>query len=181
MSRAVIMLADGLEECEALVVLDILRRAGAEAITASVTGNKTITSSRKVVFQADSLAEDLDFSSFDALILPGGIPGTHHLAESGIVKEQCIAFSESGRILAAICAAPSIFAALGLLEGKKATVHPSFEEKMNGAHLSHTHVACDGNIVTGQGLAAAIEFGLELAERLEGKEKAEKVAKGICF
>lgn len=180
MSKAIVFLADGFEECEGLMAVDLMRRAGIEVTTVSVGKSKTILSSHGIELRADALAAEADFAAADALVLPGGLAGTANLAASETVKEQCLAFYGSKRLLAAICAAPSILASLGLLEGRQATVHPNFENKMQGALLTHTPVACDGNIVTGRGLAASIEFALELVKRLAGEEKAEKVAGGIC-
>ena len=99
---------------------------------------------------------------------------------SSFVRSRCLEFA-AGKKIAAICAAPSIFASLGLLKGKKATVHPGFEDRMNGCELTHLPVTVDGNITTGQALGAAIPFALELARQLEGEEAAEKVAKAICW
>ena len=179
MNKAIVMLADGVEECEALLVVDILRRAGTEVVTVSINKTTKVISSHQITLYADEIIKETNFEEADILVLPGGLKGTENLSMNQVVLEQCKNFAEK-KMLAAICAAPSILASLGLLEGKKATVHPNFEEKMHGAVLTHGHVAVDGNIITGQGLAAGIEFSLELAARLEGKEKSEKVARGIC-
>ena len=147
MSKAVIFFADGLEECEGLLVVDLLRRAGTEVIIASVTGQRDILS---------------------------------NLSKSSFVRQKCMEFAANKKV-AAICAAPSILASLGLLDGKCATVHPNFEDKMPGAHLTHAPVTVDGNITTGQALGAAIPFALELVLQLEGEEAVKKVSRGICF
>ena len=180
MSKAIIFLADGFEECEGLLVADILRRAKAEVITASINSSKSVISSHNITVQADALAEDIDYSAADLIVLPGGLAGTANLAASDLVAEQCRAFA-SGKKLAAICAAPSILASLGLLSGKRATVHPSFESKMGDAVLTHEAVTVDGNIITGRGLGAAIPFALELAKQLCGKETADRIAASICY
>lgn len=180
MSRTVVFMADGLEECEGLIVVDLLRRAGGEVVTASINGTKSVISSHSIRFDTDALAEELDYSQFDLAVLPGGVKGTENLGSSTFVREKCIEFAESKK-LAAICAAPTVLASLGILEGKNATVHPSCEDGMAGAKLTRTPVAIDGNITTGNGLAAAIEFGLELVRQLEGEETAKKVSKGISL
>jgi 4-methyl-5(b-hydroxyethyl)-thiazole monophosphate biosynthesis len=180
MKKVFVFLADGFEECEGLLTVDILRRAGVEVVTASVMGRKEVRSSHRVTVAADVLAEEADYESADLLVLPGGMPGTRNLAESAIVREQCIQFAKH-RMLAAICAAPSILASLGLLEGKRATVHPSFEEQMAGAELTGQGVTVDGNIITGQGLGAAIPFALVLAEILTGAETADRISDAICW
>ena len=180
MSKAVIFFADGFEECEGLLVVDLMRRAGIDITTASINGSLDITSSHNVKLQADALIEDIDFSSVDMIILPGGIPGTPNLAANPIVTEQCKAFARNGK-LAAICAAPSILASLGLLEGKEATVNPGFEEKMNGALLTHSSVAVADNIITGRALGAAMPFALELIKQLEGQETADRISNSILL
>ena len=179
MKKAVVMLAQGFEECEALLTVDILRRAGVDVTTASITGERTVNSSHCVPVTADCLAEETDFDSADLLVLPGGMQGTLNLKNSELVKEQCIRFAD-GRLLAAICAAPSVLASLGLLEGKKATVHPSFEKDMAGAELTGQSVTLDGNLITGQGLGAAIPFALALAEVLTDADTADRIAEAIC-
>ena len=180
MSKAIVFMADGLEECEGLLVVDILRRAGTEVITASINGTAQVLSSHGIRFSADVTAEEPDYESADLLILPGGARGTENLAASEFVKAKCLAFAGSKK-LAAICAAPSIFAQLGLLNGRKASVHPSFEAKMNGCEVTHQPVTVDGNITTGRALGAAIPFALELARQLEGEEAAARVAEAICW
>ena len=180
MKRTVVVLADGVEECEALLVVDILRRAGIDVVTASVTGSLDILSSHGVRFRADALAEDVDFDGTDLLVLPGGLPGTTHLAESALVREQCLAFAEN-RLLAAICAAPSVLAGLGLLDGKPATCHPAFEGKMGNAILSGANVSVAGNIITGRGLGAAIPFAIALLRALGEAQAAADVAGAIGF
>ena len=180
MKTAVVFFADGFEECEGLLVVDLLRRAKINVITASVMGRKEILSSHRISLQADALAEEVDFSLADMVILPGGIPGTNHLAASETVKAQCLAFAEKKK-LSAICAAPSVLAALGLLKGKEATCYPSFEEKMAGAVMSGKDVSVAGNIITGRALGAAIPFALELIRQLEGEETAQHVADTICY
>lgn len=182
MSKAIVLMADGMEMCECLITVDILRRAGVDVTTASVMGRINIESSHKVTVNADVLAEGADFASADMLVLPGGSVGTANLAAKDIVKEQCMAFAaDSNKYLAAICAAPTVLAGLGLLENRRATCHPGVEEDMAGAVLSHGSVTVDHNIITGRAMAATTEFALKLAALLEGREAAEKAAMGICF
>ena len=180
MKRAIVFLADGTEECEALLVVDILRRAKIEVTTASIMGRKDIHSSHGVCVQADALAENVDFDGADLLVLPGGLPGTTHLSDSPLVKKQCLAFAK-GKLLAAICAAPSVLASLGLLDGKPATCHPAFEVKMGKAVLTHESVAVADNIITGQGLGAGIPFALALVKTLVDEKTANGIARAISF
>lgn len=177
---AVVFLADGFEECEALIVVDILRRAGIETVMASVMGRPEVDSSRHIVVRADKLAEDVDFSGVDIIILPGGRLGTENLAASELVRSQCLAFAREKR-LAAICAAPSLLASLGLLEGKEATCHPDFAPQMKGARLTGGSVAVSGNITTGQGLGAAFPFAFELVKELVGEDQVRQIREAICY
>lgn len=179
MKTAVVFLADGFEECEGLLVVDLLRRAGIHVITASVMGRKEILSSHQVTLLADACAEEVDFRNADVVVLPGGMPGTTHLGENSIVCKQCTAFA-ADKYVAAICAAPSVLASLGLLVGKHATCHPAVEEKLSGAIVTGEPVTVDGNIITGQGLGAGIPFALKLVEILTGKETADRIAAAIC-
>ena len=110
MSKAVVFFADGTEECEALLVVDLLRRAKVEVIVASAMGRRELVSSHKIHLTADALAEEVDYSGVDMVVLPGGIPGTPNLAANKTVTETCAAFAKAGRKVAAICAAPSILA-----------------------------------------------------------------------
>ena len=178
--KAVVFLADGFEECEALIVVDILRRAGVETITASVMGRPEAESTHNIIVKADAQAENIDFSDVDVIVLPGGRLGTENLGKSDIVTAQCRTFAAE-KLLAAICAAPSLPAELGLLEGKKATCHPAFENRMAGTVLTREGVTKDGNIITGQGLGATFEFAFELVRILAGEEKVQQIKTAICY
>ena len=176
----IVFLADGFEECEGLLVVDLLRRAGLNVIMASIMGRRDVKSSREILIHADCLAENVDYDKTKLIVLPGGRLGTENLGKNEIVREQCRSFA-ADKYIAAVCAAPSILAGLGLLEGKKATVHPDFEDKMRDAILTGDSVSVDGNIITGQGLGATIPFALKLVETLVGMEKAKKIQKAICY
>lgn len=178
--KAIVYLADGFEECEGLIVVDILRRAGVETITASVMDDLQIDSARHIKVQADTMADDVDHDTVDLIVLPGGRLGVENLSRKPIVIEKCKEFADSGH-LAAICAAPSILASLGLLDGKRATCHPDFEGSMVGAELTGESVSADGNIITGQGLGASFDFALELVRMLVGSDKADQIRKAICY
>lgn len=178
--KAVVFLADGFEECEALLVVDILRRAGIETLMASVMGRLTVDSSRQIKVQADALAEDVDFLNTDLIVLPGGRLGTENLAKSTLVRAQCRFFASFKRV-AAICAAPSLLAELGLLNGKEATCHPDFTASMKEAILREESVVVSGNLTTGQGLGAAFPFAFELVKQLAGEEKVQQIKAAICY
>ena len=178
--KAIVFLADGFEECEGLIVVDILRRAGVNTVMASAMSGLQIDSSRHILVQADELASDVDYDSADLIVLPGGRLGTENLGANPLVVEKCREFA-ANKLLAAICAAPSLLAALDLLEGRKATCHPDFEGQMKGAVLTGESVAVDGNIITGQGLGASFDFAFELVTILVGSDKAEEIKKAICY
>lgn len=178
--KAVVFLAEGFEECEALIVVDILRRAGIETIMASITKQLEVDSSRHIKVQADALAEDMEFASADMVVLPGGRLGTENLRYSVIVKKTLVEFAEK-KMVAAICAAPSILAELGLLEGKKATCHPDYEIRMKDAVLTGESTTVDGMIFTGQGLGATFDFAFEIVRKMIGEEKVQEIKKAICY
>ena len=150
MSKAVIFFAPGLEECEGLLCVDILRRAGVEVTIAAVGGEKIVKSARQISVVADALAEELDYTVFDACILPGGIPGVPNLKADATVRRVCRDFAAEGKVVAAICAAPTALAAFGVLNGKKATVYPGMDADLTAAGASYTGLplTIDGSIVT---------------------------------
>ena len=185
--KAIVFLADGFEECEGLIAVDILRRAGVETIMASAMEGLQIDSSRHIKVMADVMASDVDYDTVDMIVLPGGRLGTENLGANDLVVEKCREFAASNtdfgacKYLAAICAAPSLPASLGLLEGKKATCHPDFEDVMTGAELTGKSFVTDGRITTGQGLGASFDFSFELVRILVGEEKVEQIKKAICY
>lgn len=183
MSKAVIFFARGLEECEGLLCVDLLRRAGVEVTIAAVGGSQTVTSARQVNVVADALAEDLDYTAFDACILPGGIPGVDNLKADATVRKVCQEFAASGKYVAAICAGPTVLAGFGVLQGKKATVYPGMDAPLTegGAEYTGLPLTIDGNIVTGEALGAAIPFALALARLLAGAEASDRVKKAIVY
>lgn len=181
MSKAVLFFADGTEECEALLVADLLRRAKVEVVIASASGRKQLVSSHNIRIIADAIAEDIDYSDVDLVILPGGIPGTPNLAANKTVTDTCTAFATEGKKVAAICAAPSILASLGLLEGKRATAYASFQDQLAGATVLDEEVVVDGNITTSYGLGGAIPFALELVRQLAGDAEAERIRNAIAY
>ena len=186
--KAIVFLADGFEECEGLITVDILRRAGVETIMASAMDSLQIDSSRHIKVMADAMAAAIDYDTVDLIVLPGGRLGTENLGANKLVVEKCREFaaaekdgSAPARYLSAICAAPSLLAALGLLDGKRATCHPDFEGQMAGAILTGESVVRDGNIITGQGLGASFDFAFELVRILTGQDTVDQIKKAICF
>lgn len=174
----VVFLADGFEECEGLLVVDILRRAGLKVIMASIMGRRDVTSSREILIQTDCLAENVDYDQAKMIVLPGGRIGIENLDKSKIVKEKCKEFAKQ-KYVTAISAAPSILVRNHLV--KKATVHPDFKDCMGEVEVLDEAVVVDGNVITGQGLGATIPFSLKLVELLAGKDAADIIATDICY
>ena len=182
MKIVLLFLADGFEECEGLIVVDILRRAGISVTTASIMGREQVVSSHQIKIAADVLAEQVDPAQFDAVVLPGGIPGTPNLKACPLVTDACRSFFKSGKLVAAICAAPSILGALGLLQGKRATVYPGMEDTLAGAEHAPGEVVVDGNLITSRSMGTAIPFALTIAAYLlEDPAAAEHLADSICY
>ena len=169
-------LADGFEEIEALATLDIIRRANIEIATVGVTG-ENVTGAHNISVKADVNIDDINFDDLTGVILPGGLPGTTHLDNSSKVCELTVNANDRGLLVSAICAAPSVLGRLGLLKGKKATCYPGFEDKLSGAECTDEYVVRDGNIITGRGAGAAIEFGLKIVEYFKGDQISNELRK----
>ena len=177
-------LADGFEEIEALAVVDILRRAELEVKTVSIMDSAVVMGTHGIAVTADILFKDTDFSDAELLILPGGLPGATNLADHEGLKELLLKQNRQGRRIAAICASPAmVFAKHRLIEGKQATCYPGIEDKLvgAGAQPAAALVVTDGNVTTSKGPATAIEFGLELAGLIAGKEKADAVREDLLY
>ena len=181
MSRLGIFIADGCEEVEALTVVDIVRRAKLEIDMISINGTKQVTSSRNVTFMTDTTKEEADFSAYDGIILPGGMPGTTNLAACEKLTEALKKADQEKRGIAAICAAPSVLGDLGFLKGKKAVCYPGFESRLTGAEVLAVPVVTDGHITTSRGMGTAIAFALELTKRLKDEETAKQVGRSIIY
>lgn len=181
MSKSAIFFGTGYEEIEALTVVDILRRAGEEIEMVSITGERSVTSSHGVEVKMDRIFSEVDFDQLDVIVLPGGMPGTKNLEACEALMEQVDAFVKAEKIVAAICAAPSILGHRGHLQGRNACSFPSFEDHLDGAAVKKEPAVIDGNIITGRGMGAAVPFGLAILEKLQGKEAAEKMAETIVF
>ena len=176
-----IFLADGFEEIEALTVVDLLRRASISIAMVSITGDREVTGAHQIKVASDLLFEEADYSDARMLVLPGGLPGTDNLLAhkglDGLLKE----FSQMGRTLAAICAAPKVLGEKGLLVGRGATCYPGYEDKLVGARYMNQDVVTDGNIVTSKGMGTAIDFSLEIINKLKSKAEADRIASAIQY
>ena len=179
--KAFIFLADGFEDVEAITVIDLLRRAGVDIRTVSITGSRTVSTSHGITLQADLIFEETDALGADLLILPGGMPGTKYLGAYEPLARLLISFCGKGGRIAAICAAPTVFGKLGLLKDKKATCYPGLEEQLFCRERSEESVVTDENITTSRGVGTAIPFALELIRLLISKETADKIAASIVY
>lgn len=181
MKKVYAFLADGMEEVEALMVIDLLRRTNQlEVVTVSIKDELLVESSHNIKLYADQKIDEIDFSQGDCIFLPGGMPGTTNLGADETLMEQVVKYNEEGKLLAAICAAPSLFSKLGLLKDKNATSYPSFEEVMDCKSYGGG-VVTDGNIVTAKGLGVALEMGLELIRILVDEKTMKDVAAAIQY
>jgi 4-methyl-5(b-hydroxyethyl)-thiazole monophosphate biosynthesis len=179
--KVALFLADGCETIEALTVADILFRAGIPCTKVSVTDTPVVVSSHKVTMVADTTIGHLDFDSFDMLVLPGGMPGTLNLKACKALTDQVVRFHKEGRMIAAICAAPSVFAELGILKGVRAACNPTVEDSLNanGAVLVRENAVKDGNIITSRGAGTAEEFALATLASMTDTETADRIRKQV--
>lgn len=173
--------ADGLEEVEAITPVDVLRRAGNDVTTVSIMGRKDIRGSHGIVIRADVLFEDADFGGGDLFVLPGGGEGTQNLGKYEPLRKLLTAKYSSGKRVAAICAAPSVLASLGILDGKNAVIYPGMEPELAGAHPLDVQAVTDGTVTTGHGPGASFDFALELVRVLNGAETAAKIRKQLVY
>lgn len=181
MSKVCVFFGTGFEEIEALTVVDILRRAGIETDMVSVMDERTVLGSHQIPVVMDKLLSEVDFGSVDVLVLPGGLEGTKNLEACGMLMEQVDAFVSSGKMVCAICAAPSILGHRGLLDGKKAIAYPGFEEQLTGAQVVYEPAVRDGNIITGRGMGCSIPFALEILKCLADEKTAAAMAEKIVY
>lgn len=174
-----IILGSGFEEAEALIPCDLLRRAGEKVLLLGI-GSLEITGGHGITVRADCLAEEVDFAEAKMIVLPGGLGGVASILGSTCVLDAVKTLAENeNTYVAAICAAPTVLAKLGLLEGRKATCYPGMEAELGGAVVCDAPVVRDGNRITGRAAGSAQDFGLALVEVLCGTEAMQKVACGI--
>lgn len=183
MSKKVyIFLADGFEDIEGLTVVDLMRRAGITITTVSIKNTKQITTAHSITMLTDQTFAETDFTDADMLVLPGGQPGTTNLGAFAPLTDLLKNFyNNNGGRIAAICAAPTVFAQIGLLHGKKATAYPSCMDGLGDAVRLEDNVVVDGNITTSRGLGTAIDFSLSLISQLLGQEKADQIAESVVY
>ncbi len=176
-----VFLADGFEEIEALTVVDVLRRAGTQVTTVSITGELVVHGAHGIDVLADRLFDDMKYAGQDMLVLPGGMPGTKNLAAheglENVLAESC----REEKYIAAICAAPSVLGKYGMLKGRKATSYPGFEDALEGAEILSEPVVQDGFVITSRGMGTALPFALHLVSVLFNPQKADEIGASIIY
>lgn len=180
--RVLVPVANGSEEMEVVIIVDILRRAGVSVVVASVEDGLQVEASRKVKIVADKLIKQIEDEYFDLIILPGGMPGAERLRDCEVLHKLLTEQAEGKRPLGAICAAPAVvLEAKGLLKESKTTCHPAFVEKLSDQSAAESRVVIDGINITSQGPGTAMEFALSIVEKYCGEEKAEIIAEAMVF
>ncbi len=174
--RVLVPLAQGCEELEAITIIDLLRRAGIEVISAGLDA-ENITASRGIKLIPDTDLKSALKDDYDMIVLPGGLPGANHLDNDDRLKSALKKMANDDKDIAAICAAPKVLANAGLLKGKMATCYPGFldDPELSGITLSDEAVVRDGKIITSRGPGTAMDFALELIEVLSGRETRDTV------
>lgn len=181
MGTVYVFFADGFEEMEAFVSVDVLRRAGLNVQMVSVTGDEIVRGAHGVSMLCDKNIANCDFYDAALLLLPGGMPGAETLGECKDLQRALTKAVADGKTVAAICAAPMVLGRLGLLKGKKATCYPGFEQYLEGAEYTAAMVEHDGNIITGKGPAAALPFAYTLVKHLVGEAKEREIKAAMCY
>lgn len=181
MKKTYIALADGFEEAEFTLPYDILLRAGTAVHTVAVGESREVRSAHGLCLMADTLLADTDLSDGRLLFLPGGMPGSENLSKCEALATWIRTYANSGKWLAAICAAPIVFGRMGLLEGRNVTCYPGFEDELAGARPLPQTVVRDGQFITACGPGAGFAMGHALAEALTDKETADAVLRQMMF
>ncbi|TDO95513.1 DJ-1 family glyoxalase III [Marinomonas balearica] len=181
MSKVLVPIANGSEDIEAITIIDVLRRGDVEVKVASVHESKSIIAAHGIKIEADVLLEDVASEMFDAIVLPGGMPGAESLRDSKLLIDLLEKHDIQDALLAAICASPAlVFGTHGFVVDKQATCYPGFESNLKGAeYLADQPIVMDGNIITAQGPAMVMAFSLAVLANLEGYDKAQEVADGL--
>lgn len=178
MKKALVPLADGFEEMEAVIIIDVLRRAGVSVTTAGLKKG-TVTGSHRIQMVPDRTLDEVKEEPFDLLVLPGGQPGSDHLRRDARVLDLLRRRHEQKAMIAAICAAPLALRDAGILTDCRLTSHPSVEKELPAEHYQVSRIVVDGHVITSRGPGTAMEFALKLAGLLVGEAKAEELRKAM--
>jgi 4-methyl-5(b-hydroxyethyl)-thiazole monophosphate biosynthesis len=175
--KIAVHLADGFEEIEAVTIIDVLRRAELDVLVISISENLEVAGAHQIKVIADVLFEQVNYEEIFMIVLPGGMPGAANLDDHAGLKLQISQFNANNKLLAAICAAPLVYGNLGILAGKQVVCYPGFEKYLKGAEILNIPVVESGNMITGRGPGAAIQFALKIVEKAVSIEKAESIAR----
>ncbi len=179
MPGVAVLIADGFETIECLTMVDVLRRGGVKCATVSIMSTREAVSSQQIPITCDYLFDEVDFSTYDYVVLPGGLPGATNLRADQRVCDLVTSFGKTKHV-AAICAAPFILGELGVLEGHRATCFPGFEKSFpEGCYAGGKTVVVSGNVITASGMGQALPFALAVLEDIAGNTAVEKVKAGI--
>ncbi len=181
MKKAAVFFADGFEEIEAITQVDLLKRANIYTVMVSITENKLVEGAHGIKINTDMTIDKNILNDLDAVIFPGGMPGTENLYKCDDVKEIINYFNINKKLIAAICAAPMIFGQMGILKGKKACAYPGFEKYLKEAIVEYKNVCIDQNIITSRGVGTAIDFAAAIIEYINDKNSANEVIKSIVY
>ena len=181
MKKAAVFFADGFEEIEAFTQVDLLKRAGIQTDMITINKEKKAVGAHNIKTECDMTIDEMEKDGYDALILPGGMPGTKYLGQCKELTDLLLKYNSEGKIVAAICAAPSVLGALGILKGKKACCYPGFETMLTGAEVVFEECVREKNVITSRGAGTAIEFAYVIIEALMGKEKAKEIKEEIIY
>lgn len=180
--KVLVPVADGTEDLEAVAIIDVLRRAGAEVTIASVSGVLSVRFSKGIKILAECLIEECLDNDYDLVVLPGGVPGVENLRDSEGLTRILQNQNKLGKLYGGICASPAVvLQPHGLLEGKTATCHPGFAAQLKNRDSSGAKVITDGNCITSRGAGTAVDFALVLVERLFGSQKLADVKSGLAM
>lgn len=181
MKKAIVLLAKGFEEVEALTCVDVLRRGGVHCITCSINLDKDVAGCHEIHVRANNILENTDADKYDALIIPGGMPGAANLRDNGEVIDLVKRFYNENKIVAAICAGPIVLKKAGIIENKKVTCYPGFEKELEPIHFSHDIVVQDGNLITSRGPATAMYFAFGILQNLADEDIVENLKKDMLL
>lgn len=181
MKKAIVLLAKGFEEVEALTCVDVLRRGGVHCITCSINLDKDVMGCHEIHVKANSLLKTTDVDKYDAIIIPGGMPGAANLRDDSAVIDLVKKFNSENKIVAAICAGPIVLKRAEIIEGKEVTCYSGFESDLQPVNFSREIVVQDGNIITSRGPATAIYFAFEILQNLVDKDVVENLKKDMLL
>ena len=182
MKKVILFLAEGFEEVEALTVVDYLRRKDINVDTVSITEGNEVKGAHEIAVLADKTMNDIkDIDDYDAVIIPGGLPGATNLRDNDKVIDVVKKINENGKLTAAICAGPIVLERAGIIKDKKVTSYPGFEDDLKNGVYIEQNVVRDGSIITARGPALAVDFAIEIIKYLLGEEKSEELKKDILY